>query len=180
MEDAHSMSAMQVLNAAKAAGVNVVIDGEGLVLQAPSPPPPAVIHALSRYKAEIVALLRPAKDGWRPVDWRAFFDERAGIRQFDAGLAKPAAEVQAFEACIIEWLNRNPAPSPAGRCAWCGERETQSTVVVPFGTEPGTHAWIHAECWRPWHDSRRAEAVKALYQVLNVIDNQAIQNCARR
>jgi hypothetical protein len=57
------MSAMQTLNAARAAGVNVRIDGEELVLQAPARPPPAVIEALTRCKADIVTLLRPAKDG---------------------------------------------------------------------------------------------------------------------
>jgi hypothetical protein len=170
------MSAMQALNAARVAGVNVGIDGEDLVPQAPAPPPPAVIEALSRYKAKILAMLWPANDGWRPGDWKAFFDERAGILQFDGGLPKLAAEVLAFEACIIEWLDRSPPSSPTGRSAWCGERETQCTVVVPFGTEPGTHAVHHAQCWRPWHDFRRGEAVTALHQVLNATDNQAIQN----
>jgi hypothetical protein len=79
--------------------------------------------------------------------------------------SRTGAEALAFEARIIEWLNRNPAPSPAGQCAWCGKRETESAVVVPFGAEPGTHAWLHSECWRPWHEARRAEAAKALRQI---------------
>ena len=74
-------------------------------------------------------------------------------------------ETIASEARIIEWLNRNPTPSPEGRCAWCGRHETDSAAVVPFGTEPGTHAWLHGECWRPWHDARRTEAVKALNRI---------------
>jgi hypothetical protein len=36
----------------------VTVDGEGLVLEAPTPPPPAVLDLLSRHKAEVVALLR--------------------------------------------------------------------------------------------------------------------------
>jgi hypothetical protein len=72
------------------------------------------------------------------------------------------AETLTSEASIIQWLNRNPAPSPAGRCAWCGQLESESAVVLPFGTEPGTHAWLHGECWPGWHQARRAEAVKAL------------------
>ncbi len=30
------------------------------------------------------------------------------------------------------------------------------------GPEPGTHAWLHAECWPPWHQARRADAIAAL------------------
>jgi hypothetical protein len=161
MEEAH-MSAAQTLNAARAAGIRVGIDGEDLVLEASTPPPPTVIEALSRHKADIMLLLRPKNDGWSAEDWQAFFDERAGILEFERRLPRPVVEAQAFEACVIEWLNRNPTPSPAGHCAWCGRHESESAVVLPFGTEPGTHAWIHGECWRPWQEIRRAEAVKAL------------------
>jgi hypothetical protein len=35
----------------------------------------------------------------------------AGRFEFDAGMPRPEAEAQAFEACIVEWLNRNPTPS---------------------------------------------------------------------
>ena len=51
------MSAVQALKAARAAGVHLGIDGEDLVLQATAPPPIAVVEALSRHKADIVALL---------------------------------------------------------------------------------------------------------------------------
>jgi hypothetical protein len=33
---------------------------------------------------------------------------------------------------------------------------------VPFGTEPGTHAWLHAGCWPAWYQGRREEADLAL------------------
>ena len=135
------------------------------MLQATAPPPIAVVEALSRHKADIVALLRPTKDGWTAEDWQAFYAERAGILEFDGGLSRTTVEAQAFEACIIEWLNLNPAPSPAGRCAWCNGHETDSAAVVPFGTEPGTHAWLHGECWQPWQETRRTEAVEALGRI---------------
>jgi hypothetical protein len=165
MEETHSMSAVEALRVARAVGIQLEIDGEDLVLQAPAPPPPAVVEALTHHKAEIVALLRPAKDGWSAEDWQLFFDERAGIFEFDGGIPRAAAEAKAFEACVIEWLNRNPAPSPAGRCAWCAQLESDSASIVPFGTEPGTHAWLHGECWRPWQEARRAEAVAALSRI---------------
>ena len=49
------MSAVETLEAARSAGVSVGIDGGDLVLQASAPAPPAVLAALSRHKAAIVA-----------------------------------------------------------------------------------------------------------------------------
>jgi hypothetical protein len=85
---------------------------------------------------------------------------------------RTGAETMPSEARIVEWLDRNPAPSQAGRCAWCGQLESESASIVPFGTEPGTHAWLHGECWRPWQDARRAEAMKALNRI-GVLSNAA-------
>ena len=117
------MSAAEALKAARAAGVELRLDGDDLALSAASAPPAAVLDALSRHKAEIVALLRPGRDGWSAEDWQAYFDERAGIAEFDGGLPRAEAEAQAFECCVVEWLNRNPVCSPPGRCLGCGGRE---------------------------------------------------------
>jgi len=57
------MSAAEALKAARAAGISVHIDGDDLLLEASAPPPPAVLDLLSRHKAGIVALLRPANNG---------------------------------------------------------------------------------------------------------------------
>jgi len=98
---------------------------------------------------------------WGAEDWRARFDERAGFLEHDGGWSRLEAEVQAFEQCIVEWLNANPSFSPAGRCAWCGKSETPSAMVLPFGAGEH-HAWLHAECWALWYQRRREEAVLAL------------------
>jgi hypothetical protein len=42
-------------------------------------------------------------------DWRAFFDERAGILEHDAGLNGQDAERQAYAQCVVRWLERHPA-----------------------------------------------------------------------
>jgi hypothetical protein len=99
---------------------------------------------------------------WSAEEWQVFFDERAGIAEFDGGLPRPEAEAYAFECCVVAWLNRHPVPSEPGRCAWCGKAESLGAVVLPFGTEPGTHTWLHAECWAAWQEARRGQAVKAL------------------
>src|SRR5262245_21721450 len=98
---------------------------------------------------------------WTAEDWRARFDARAGFLEHDGGLLRVQAEVQAFESCLVEWLNRNPRSSPAGRCAWCGKPETPSAMVLPFGAGEN-HEWLHAGCWSAWYRRRREEAVLAL------------------
>ena len=108
------MSAAQALKAARAVGIHLEVDGDDLLLEAPAPPPSAILEVLSQHKAEIVAVLRPGPDGWSAEDWQVFFDERAGIIEFDGGLPRAEAEAQAFDCCVVEWLNRNPTPSAPG------------------------------------------------------------------
>lgn len=156
------MSAVQALKAARDAGVRIGIDGDALTLDAEAAPPPAVLDLLARHKAQVIALLRPGGDGWSGEDWRAFFDERAGIAEFDGGLPRDQAEVRAFACCVAEWLNRNPMCSPPGRCLGCGGSEHAHDALVPFDTEPTGHAWLHSRCSDAWHASGKSAAVAAL------------------
>jgi hypothetical protein len=166
-------AARTLLNDLAVIGATIEPAGDRLILRAgPAAIPADLIIRVRQTKAELLDTLAaaPACHGWTTEDWQAFYGERAGILEFDCGLARRKAEVQAFEACIVEWLNQNPAPSQPGRCAWCGEREIKTAVVLPFGSEPGTHAWLHGECWRPWQDARRAQAVKALSRIAGLAD----------
>ena len=126
------MSAVEAINAARLDGVRVALDGEDLVLEAQSPPSPTLLDALSRHKAEIVALLRPGPDGWSAEDWQVFFDERAGIAEFDGGLPRPEAEAYAFECCVVEWLNRHPCSSTPTQCAQCGGPGSTRPAILKF------------------------------------------------
>jgi hypothetical protein len=92
------MSARVALKAAWAAGVSVSVDGNDIVWQASAAPPLNVLDALSRHKAEVIILIRSAKEEWTAEDWQAFFDERAGIAEFDGELPRRQAEAQAFES----------------------------------------------------------------------------------
>ena len=56
------MSAEDALNAARTAGIDVELDGDDLVLEASSRPPPTLIDLLSHHKIEVVALLKSSKD----------------------------------------------------------------------------------------------------------------------
>jgi hypothetical protein len=55
-----AMSAVEALQAARAAGISVRIDGDGLVLEASAPPPCAVLDPLSRHKAGLSLATRAA------------------------------------------------------------------------------------------------------------------------
>jgi hypothetical protein len=156
------VSAVEALKAAHAAGVELRVDGETLVLKAAAPPPADVIDLLSRNKPALVALLRRGRDSWTAQDWQAFFDERTPIAEFDGGLPRQVAEARAFGACVVEWLNRNPVRSVPDRCCWCGGGEREGNVLLPFGTERAGHTWMHSACWRPWHEHRQAQAVDFL------------------
>ena len=155
------MSAVEALKAARAAGIELALDGSDLALSAALAPPAAVLDALSRHKAEIVALLQPG-ESWSGEDWQVYFDERAGIAQFDGGLQRAEAEVRAFECCVVEWLNRNPVRSPPDRCLACDGGDDAIDPLLPYGAEPTGHAWLHSRCWEGWHANRRAKAAAVL------------------
>src|SRR6516162_7638007 len=137
------MSAAEALKAARAVGIHLEVDGDALVLEASAPPPSAIVEVLSQHKAEIVALLRPGRDGWSAEDWQAYFDERAGNAEIDGGLPRVQAEAQAYACCVAKWLNRNPLRSPSGRCLACGERDHSHDPLLPYGIEATGHAWLH-------------------------------------
>jgi hypothetical protein len=159
------MSAAEALRAARAAGIQLEMDGEDLLLEAAVAPPLAVLDALSRNKAGVMELLRASNDGWSAEDWRALFDERAGILEFDDGLSRTEAEAQAFACCVAEWLNHHPVPSPPGRCLLCGGGEQAHDLVVRHGIEPTGHVWLHSRCWPDWQGVREAEARTGLAAV---------------
>ena len=156
------MNAGEILKAAQGAGIRITADGDDLLLDAKAPPPAPILNALKRHKAEIMALLEQDMDGWSAQDWQALFDERAGIAEFDGGMSRMAAERQAFECCVVAWLNRNPEPSEPGRCAWCGEAAASACAVVPFGTQTQGHTWLHPHCWSAWHQRRQQQARETL------------------
>jgi hypothetical protein len=156
------MRAAEALRAAYTAGITVTRDGDSMLLEANTEPPRALLEALACNKLAILELLRPGRDGWCAADWGAYFDARLQLAASRNGWSHAQTSSLAFECCVVEWLNRHPASSASGRCAWCGEVESSSAIIVPFGTEPGTLTWLHSECWRDWHDARRAKAILAL------------------
>jgi hypothetical protein len=156
------MTAAAALKAARAAGIELGVEGNDLVLEAAAPPPAAVLDLLARHKTGLLALLRPGGDGWSAEDWNFFFDECAGLAERNGGLSRVQAEARAVACCLGEWLSRNPVRSPAGSCLHCGGSNRGPDPLLPYGTETTGHAWLHSRCWTAWRADRKAEAVAAL------------------
>ena len=156
------MKVLQIIAAARAAGVTLSIDDDSLLLRSSRPPPQEVVEALSRQKSEVIDHLQSDRSGWTAEDWHVFFKDRAAIAEFDGGLPRRDAQAVAFRACVVEWLNRNPVRSAPDRCGWCGGGEREGNVLLPFGIERAGNAWMHSRCWRPWHEQRQAHAIDHL------------------
>jgi hypothetical protein len=102
------MSPAEVLTVARRAGVAVGVDGDDLVLKARRQPDDRLLALLRRHKPEIVRLLR-GTDNWTEEDWRALFDERAGIIEFDGRLPRMEAEARARDEVAL--MRRDEATS---------------------------------------------------------------------
>jgi hypothetical protein len=163
------MSAGLALKEARAAGVTFLIEGEHLLLEAPSAPPPDVLEALARHKAEILKLLRYGAASRSFDDWQALFDERAGIAEYDGGFGRLDAELCAFEDCVDHWLALHPPiANQHGFCLRCGapvSPDEQASVVVTCST--GTTGRLHAGCAPTWKNLRRWDARTALIWLLD-------------
>ena len=152
-------TARKLIDEVESAGGVIQVDDGRLKLSAPEPLPDDLIQQLRDHKPEVIELLVGSQ--WGTADWLGFYNERAGILEFDHELSQAEAERRAFEWCVVEWLNQHPSPSEPDRCAWCG-KPGDVGVVVPFGVEA---TWLHHDCWKPWHQQRRHEAVSALAEM---------------
>lgn len=156
---------------------NAESPGEAAKVAKPAKPPPAADPSFSnfsrfssgnsqsaKYRTSEAATSDQASEtvGWTREDWKAFFDERAAIAEFDGKLPRPQAETRAFACCVAEWLNRRRSSTRPGRCAGCGEVERPGATVLPFGIEASGHTWLHSGCWPDWHAALQAEAIAAL------------------
>jgi hypothetical protein len=156
------MSVVEALQLAQDHGIRLGVKGNHLVLEAAEKPSHEVIETLRTNKVEILALLRPKRPEWVAADWQAFFDERAGIAEYEGEQTREKAEAMAFEACLVEWMNRHPGGTDRHACAGCRKPGSNGSVIVPFGTKPANQSWLHPDCWPVWHQTQRDKARHAL------------------
>jgi len=141
------MSAAEALKRARAADIQVWIDGEALVLEASAPPSPEVFNLLASHKTDILTLLRPGLDGWSGEDWQDLFEERAAVAEHCGRMTRQAAEASALSCCVTEWLRRNPVRSLPGLCAACGlDRGWLQPYVTDLNPIDIGHTWLHQAC----------------------------------
>ena len=94
--------------------------------------------------------------------WRDMFEERAAVREFDAGLSRADAEAAALLDLAQIWQCENPLPaSDAAACVHCGRKGADTPVLARGG-----HAWLHRQCWGPMNAERQQEAVAAVRALL--------------
>jgi hypothetical protein len=61
--EGNAVKAAEVLKEATAAGVRIAIEGDGLLLEATTAPPKAVIELITQHKVAIIDLLRSGRGG---------------------------------------------------------------------------------------------------------------------
>jgi hypothetical protein len=129
--------------------------GDRLILRAgPRMIPAALVRRVREAKADLLATLIVCPDR---TAFRGYENKEPCENPSDH-----QARDRTFESRVNKWLNQHLIPSAPGRCAWCGKPELPGAVVLPFGTEPASHTWLHAECWPTWYQARREEAIAAL------------------
>ncbi|HWX30552.1 MAG TPA: hypothetical protein VNZ53_24310 [Steroidobacteraceae bacterium] len=77
------MNAAEVIEQAAAAGIGIAIEGDGLSLEATTPPPGAIIELITQHKPEIINLLRSGPGG--PAEARVSWPEMEAAVENEAG-----------------------------------------------------------------------------------------------
>jgi len=157
------MSAAEVLNELRAAGIEVAANGDNLALRAAQEPSPEVLEQLRQHKAAILQLLRIPESSWSADAWQDYFDERAAISEFDHGLNRVDSENNAFSHCVQEWSRQHPISSAPGVCHQCLQPKG---LIQPYFTggdvHNPAHVWLHPNCANRWHEARRDSAIASL------------------
>jgi hypothetical protein len=145
--------------AIEAKGGQLIIDGLAHALT------DEIVASVKESKSELLQLIGRPEDrrAWGAEDWRAYFEERAAIRENDGEVSWAEAERLALEDTITQWLRLNPDPAtdPRCGCVHCGLPDQTGNPLVPVLAQDG-QAWVHDWCWARWTDALREEARNVL------------------
>ncbi len=162
------MSARALLLDLTRQGVVLEVRGGRLVVEGPSQPlTDTCVERLRALKGELIRILDLSGTArWDADDYQAFFDERAGVLEFEAGLACVEAERRAFSEIAQQWLSQNPAPAtfPRGGCVHCLDDDQRGNPLLPV-LAAGGHTFLHDRCLDAWRTFRREQAETALRQL---------------
>jgi hypothetical protein len=123
----------------------------------PKPPKPPTMSKIGWRNPQA----RYVPDGGSPQPTFDFKPTPPALKIPEISSTKPSFSVEELNR-ITRWFDAHPEPSPAEICAWCTTREQPSSVLLPYGTQAGTHTWLRAECWPAWSQARRNKAIKAV------------------
>jgi hypothetical protein len=156
------MTTEMLIEEVRAFGAALCAEGERLRVVSDHPLPDELLRRLKVAKPALIAALRHSAV-WDKEDWRAQFDEYAGVAQYDNRVTRAKAERIAFEGCIALWLSKNPPqPGAAFTCINCGLPTSCVNAValaIPRFTQG---AWVHSHCLDAYRRARRAEATSVL------------------
>ena len=95
--------------------------------------------------------------------WLRKFEDRTVVVQRVRNLPQAEAERAAYNIVLVEFLNATHPDTDPNRCAHCGRLETVDAPLLPIGVGVH-HTWLHSDCWEPWRERRRAQAIATLAQ----------------
>lgn len=108
-------------------------------------------------------------DASEQPDWRAYFEERAGIREHNGGSSWADAEAAALADCVARWRALHPQQAAGdGACAQCGGPGPDTPVLAAGG-----HAWLHRRCWPAMDAESEREALLAVASLLGQASGKA-------
>jgi hypothetical protein len=98
--------------------------------------------------------------------WRADFEERAAILEFELGLSREEADRQAFIYAVEKWLVSHPEPPREvwRGCAHCLDDDAEASPLITLPVRGGTTV-LHAGCVTAWQAYRGADAESALMRM---------------
>jgi len=128
------MDGLNLLREARAVGLAVRAEGDRLVIRGPRQAEP-VARKLLAHKYDVLPLLARchglSKDD--PADWQDWYEERAAMRQFEAGYEKAIAERLAYAEAVEAWCERHAAVHDPARCAGCGKLLAEEALLLADG-----------------------------------------------
>jgi hypothetical protein len=96
------------------------------------------------------------------VELRYAYEERVGIRLYDAGYTRHEAERLAYGETIEKWCERHPLRLQPGSCAGCGEPLATGALELPDGARVHWERDQEFRCLIAYGFKRKRRAVQAL------------------
>jgi hypothetical protein len=94
-----AMTAAEIVDQVCASGAEITVAGDYLELAAPHPLPDGLLSRVAAHKFEIMKILR--RQDTEAEDLREYFEERAGILEYNGGLPRADAERATIDQLLI-------------------------------------------------------------------------------